>query len=308
MLSSDYYDILEVSRSAKDAEIQEAFRRKALRYHPDKCKDAFAAQIFNDVAEAYQILNNRHYRALYDQHGRRGLGRAQWIDKNHCGEPPYDEDPKFESVDLKLPGVVFEEFFANTNPFSAELANDAPIDESKIKQTQPPVQKTFYCTLEEINTGCEKIMTIFRKTPDGNEESRTLHIFVQRGWSEGFKVEFKATGNETKHLLPADIIYTMCECPHPRFQRDGDNLIYKYDISLKEALCGSTIHILTLDQRLLSIPTNYVIKPNTIHKVKGEGLPILNTENRGDLLIYFNIIFPDEINEHTKQKILELNL
>lgn len=310
MLSTDYYDILGITRSASEYDIKEAYRRHALRYHPAKCTpEENAESVFNDSGEAYQILIDKRLRALYDQYGRRGLGKAQWIDKNHSGEPPYQEDPKYDHVELKSATVVFEEFFATANPFAASLTRNENTDLNKKRHTQPPIQKYFYCTLEEIYHGCEKTVTLFRKTKEGENESRKLLISVEKGWESGMSVEFKGAGFETENLLPVDVKYTMKECPHPRFLRNQYDLIYTHNISLKNALCGETVHVLTLDERILSIPINYVVTPESSHIVKNEGMPKRGaSEEYGNLIIKFNMIFPNEINESTKKILTSLEI
>lgn len=308
MLSTDYYDILGITRSCTDFEIKEAYRRGALRYHSKKATEKDSSVIFNDIAEAYQILIDQRARALYDQYGRRGLGKAQWIDQNHNGGPPYQEDPKYEKIELKDSMVVFKEFFATANPFAASLTRNENKDLTKQKYPQPPVQNYYYCTLEEIYDGCQQTVTLFRKTKEGKNESRKLCITVEKGCKEGSTVKFKAAGNETENLLPADVFYTMKECPHPRFQRNNNDLIYTHDMTLKNALCGETVQILTLDGRKLLIPINYVVSTNSEHIVKNEGLPTGIEGEFGSLIIQFNIIFPKEVSELTKAQLLSIEI
>lgn len=306
MLSTDYYDILNITRSATLLHIREAYRQKALRYHPEKSHDTEAQIIFNDAAEAYQVLSNDRYRALYNQYGRRGLGVAQWIDKRHCGEPPYDEDPKFEKVQLEDSRTIFEQFFATTNPYEAELIGEKKVDFAEEKLPQPPTKETFFCTLEELYTGCEKTITKIIKTESGIEEPKDFHIVIPLGFRPGTQLKFNGAGNVSNYLLPADVIFTMEETSHARFTREGDNLVYKHNILLKKALCGTIVQVLTLDERLLSIPINYVVKPGTRHVVKNEGLPTLNDGEFGDLIIELNIIFPKVVPEKLKKEILKL--
>jgi DnaJ-class molecular chaperone len=250
----DYYNILGLTRSAELADIREAYRRAALKYHPDKSPVPDAKIRFNDASEAYQVLRNQRYRALYDRYGRRGLGMAQWIDENHSGEPPYSEDPQFEEVKFEDSTAIFNEFFATHNPHEAELLGDPKRDLHPSKHEQPPIYKTIYCTLEELYTGCQKSTKVYTKPM-----RKDLNIEVGKCWKNGTQVEFKGVGEESEKLLPADVIVTMEECPHPRFVREGNDLIYTHCVSLTDALCGTTVKVTTLDERILSIPINYVI-------------------------------------------------
>lgn len=307
MLSADYYDILGITRSCEEFEIKEAYRRAALRYHPKKSTEEGSSAIFNDIAEAYQILIDQRTRAIYDQYGRRGLGKAEWLDQNYNGDLP-NQEPKYENVELKDSMAVFEEFFATANPYAASLTRNEKEDLTCKKMPQPPVQNYYYCTLEEIYEGCQKTVTLFRKTKEGKNEARKLCIEVEKGCKAGVTVKFKAAGNETEKLLPADVFYTMKECPHPRFERNNNDLIYTHDIPLKKALCGETVQLLTLDGRKLSIPINYVVSTNSEHVVKNEGLPTGEEGKFGNLVIKFNIIFPKEVSERTKNQLSSIEI
>lgn len=309
MQSNDHYKVLGISRSCSIGDVKEAYRRNALRFHPDALDTEEAKEVFEKSSNAYQILSNPHYRALYDQYGHRGVGLATWIDKNASGEPPYSEEPKFTKVNIKDPKVLFEEFFATSNCFAAGLTGSAQEDLKEERQQQTKVDKIFYSTLEELyNGGVTKTLHFFRKNGRKYEE-KIMPVKIQKGWEEDAIVEFKGFGSETESLLPADVVYTLKVCPHPKFCREGNDLHYTCDISLTKALTGCCVHIRTLDERILSIPVVNIVNPNYTQKVIGEGMPIYGEEGKfGDLILHFNVAFPKTVDETLKQKILQLNL
>jgi len=94
-----------------------------------------------------------------------------------------------------------------------------------------------------------------------HEEEKILTIEVKPGWKSGTKITFPKEGDEKPGITPADIQFILKEKPHDRFKRNGNDLIYRYSCSLKQALLGLTIDVHTLDQRKLRIPINKIISP-----------------------------------------------
>lgn len=118
-------------------------------------------------------------------------------------------------------------------------------------------------------------------------------IEVKAGWKEGTKIKYPEEGDQSPGVIPADIEFVVKEKPHDRFKRDGNNLVMTVTLPLKDALCGTTIQVPTLDGRRLSVTIPSVSSPNYQHRVKGEGMPISKRPGtKGDLVISFNISFP----------------
>lgn len=111
--------------------------------------------------------------------------------------------------------------------------------------------------------------------------------------------------------MPADITFILEEKPHPRFARDGDNLIHKRTVNLEDALCGTRVQVMTLDNRQVTVDcTNDVITPGFHKVVRGEGMPVKGrVGHRGDLIVEFNVLFPHgTLSAAQKQKIKDLHL
>lgn len=109
---------------------------------------------------------------------------------------------------------------------------------SRAKQ-DPPVEHDLNVTLEEVLKGCTKKMKITRKiiNPDGQsvrKEDKVLTINVKPGWKAGTKITFQREGDQNAGCIPADIVFIIKDKPHPRFKRDGTDIIYTAKISLKE--------------------------------------------------------------------------
>jgi len=108
MMGKDYYQILGVSKGAADDEIKKAYRKLALKYHPDKNKSAGAEEKFKEVAEAYEVLSDKKKRDIYDKYGEDGLkgGAGSGNNANNYSYT-FHGDPR----------ATFAQFFGSSNPF-----------------------------------------------------------------------------------------------------------------------------------------------------------------------------------------------
>jgi len=123
-----------------------------------------------------------------------------------------------------------------------------------------------------------------------------LTINVKPGWKAGTKITFQKEGDQAPGTTPADIVFIIKDKPHEMFKRDGADIKYTAKITLREALCGCRIEVPTLQGGKVQLCYNEVIKPITTKRIQGQGLPFpKDTTKRGDLVINFDIKFPDSI-------------
>lgn len=236
------------------------------------------------------------------------------------------------------PHETFRMFFGNENPFqsffgggngggrqgffqfqSGRGMDDIDMEEpfsggqqrhgTRRKHQDPAVVKDLQVSLEEILTGTTKKLKITRKVlnQDGRTtraEDKILTIDIKPGWKAGTKVTFPKEGDQTPHNVAADIVFVIRDKPHPIFVRDGNDIKYKCRISLRDALCGTTIQVPTLSNRKIPLTLAEVVKPTTVKKIQGEGLPLSkNPSHRGDLVVEFDIVFPNSIPQAAKDKL-----
>ncbi|CAL9205640.1 unnamed protein product [Musa hybrid cultivar] len=335
----DYYKILGVDKSAKDDDLKKAYRKLAMKWHPDKNpnnkKEAEAK--FKQISEAYEVLSDPQKRAVYDQYGEEGL-KGQVPPPGSGGFDGGDESTTFR-FNPRSADDIFSEFFGFSSPFGGMGGGGSRggsrfpsrmggmFGEEMFGSTfrggegasmnfqQPrkaaPIENRLPCSLEDLYKGTTKKMKISREIVDASGKTKTveeiLTINIKSGWKKGTKITFPDKGNESPNIIPADIVFIIDEKPHDVFTREGNDLIATQKISLVEALTGYTVHLTTLDGRSLTIPINSVIHPGYEEVVVREGMPIPKDPSRkGNLRIKFDIRFPPRLTSEQKAGIKRL--
>lgn len=305
----EYYATLGVTRGATEDDLKRAYRKLAMRWHPDKNPDdkEKAAQQFQEIAEAYEVLSDKEKRAIYDQYGEEGL-RNGVADGEGGTRGGFDA-----SVDA---AKIFESFFGTQNPFADFGFGDTMPFGSSMRQSgpkqAPSVQSNLECSLEELFNGCTKRLNITRKRLADNglsliDDTKTLNIQVKPGWKRGTKITFPKEGDAAPGVNPADVVFVLVEKAHESFVREQNNLVYTAKLPLVEALTGCAVQVPTLDGRVLSIPCNEVISPGYQKVIPGEGMPYSREPGkRGNLILRFTIIFPDYISDQKKAELKKL--
>ncbi|XP_042066696.1 dnaJ homolog subfamily B member 4-like isoform X2 [Salvia splendens] len=315
----DYYKILQVDRSAKDDDLKKAYRRLAMKWHPDKNpnnkKDAEAK--FKTISEAYDVLSDPQKRAVYDQYGEEGL-KGQM--------PPPDASGFSGMRDGSGGGAsfrfnprnaddIFSEFFGFTSPFegmggmgggsrlggsafsrsmfgddiftslrNASSGGEGGSGGHGMSRKAVAIERKLPCGLEDLYKGTTKKMKISRDVIDSSGRPSSMEeilaIEIKPGWKKGTKITFPEKGNEQRVTQKT---------------------------SLVEALTGHTAQVTTLDGRNLTIPINSIVSPTYEEVVKGEGMPIPKEPGRkGNLRIKFNIKFPSRLTPEQKTGIKRL--
>lgn len=196
--------------------------------------------------------------------------------------------------------------------FRSQSFNMQGSPQRKQKIQDPPIEHDLYVTLEDINAGCQKKMKISKMvmSQDGSarKEEKILNINVKPGWKAGTKITFPKEGDQVPGKVPADIVFIIRDKPHSHFRREGSDIKYTSKISLRQALCGTVIKVPTLYGETLTISTvGEVVKPNTVKRLQGRGLPFpKEPSRRGDLLVAFDIQFPNQLNQGAKDILADL--
>ncbi|KAJ3670615.1 hypothetical protein LUZ60_008041 [Juncus effusus] len=337
----DYYKVLQVDKKASDDDLKKAYRKLAMKWHPDKNpnnkKDAEAK--FKQISEAYEVLSDPQKRQIYDQYGEEGLkGQVPPPGGSGGSTTFYSGDiPTSFHFNPRNANDIFAEFFGSSSPFSNMRGGTGPggmrfssgifgddffgssfgnneginVNMNNRQMKAQAIERSLPCSLEELYKGTTKKMKISREIADASGKTipveEIITIDVKPGWKKGTKITFPEKGNEQPNVIPADLVFIIDEKPHPIFTRDGNDLVTTQKISLSEALTGYTCHINTLDGRTLNIPINGIISPNYEEVVRNEGMPVpKDPSKKGNLRIKFDIRFPNRLTGEQKTGIKRL--
>ncbi|XP_060941875.1 dnaJ homolog subfamily B member 13-like [Limanda limanda] len=307
-MADDYYETLEINRNATDADIKKAYRRLALKFHPKSSKEEGSSDRFSQLGEAYEVLSDPRKKATFDKFGEEGL---------KGGIPPeFGRGGAWSSKYAyhRNPEKTFKQFFGGDNPFAVFSANDVPLHFGGLKpvvvKTQDlPIERDLHLSLDDLFLGCTKKIKISRRVMNeggytSSIKDKILSIDVNPGWREGTRIVFSKEGDQGPNSIPADIVFLVRQKSHPLFERQDDDLIYKTQISLDMALTGFSVNVQTIDGRLLNIPINDIVHPTYRKVVPGEGMPLFqDPSQRGDLIIHFDIQFPEKLSADRKHLI-----
>ena len=178
-------------------------------------------------------------------------------------------------------------------------------------QQDAPIEYPLGVTLEELFSGCTKKMKISRNilNPDGTTslQTKVLSIDIKRGWKAGTKITYAKEGDQSIGRTPADLVFVVQEKPHPYFTRSGNDLLHTVDLSLCHALTGGSVEILTIEGGTVQLPLTEIVNPQTEMKIPGHGMCFSKQPDiRGDLVIKFNIKFPQHLSPRNKSELSRL--
>ncbi|XP_066999256.2 dnaJ homolog subfamily B member 13 [Anabrus simplex] len=292
----DYYGVLNLKKNCSDYDIKQSFRSLILQFNPERQKDKSVYDIFCLTAEAYDVLSNKFYRAVYDQYGEEGLKRGIPGPDDYIQPYVYHGDP-FRT---------FREFFGTTSPYADLLDylwKPLPLyslPEGKgVKRKEPPLIRPLLLTLNEVFQGGLKKQKIQRRVLIGCDQTTTelrekiLCIPIKPGLPPGTVFTFPEEGDQGPTIIPSDVVFITEDIPHDTFRREDNDLIMVTKVNLREALVGTVLIVNTLDNKKLRVPITDIISPDFEKIVEDEGMPFMeNPEQRGNLIIKFEIDFP----------------
>ena len=272
----DYYNTLGISKSASEADIKAAYRKMAMKHHPDRGGDE---KKFKEVTEAYETLSDPQKKQMLDM----GV------------------DPNAQHTSYRQ-GSPFE-FHFNTGNFEDVFSNfgfgGRPVRKNKTLNVNIEV------TLEDILKG--RVIDAEIGIPSGSK--RLVNIEVPPGIENGQQIRYRGMGEHTlKDAPPGDLIVNVFVKEHPIFQRQGDMLMIKKFISPWDAMLGSDITIETIDKKTLTIGIPAGTQPDTVLSCRGGGLTNMRPKVRGNLLIKIQIEIPKNLNSEQKTAVEQTKL
>jgi curved DNA-binding protein len=310
----DYYDILGVSKDATIDEIKKTYRKLARQHHPDvNPGDETAEERFKEINEAYEVLSDPEKREKYDRFGsqwkqyREAGGRpedfnwGQWT-AQPGGQRVYTQRVSPEEFEEMFGGGLggFSDFFETLFGGSGRGATGGfrEYGYSPRPQRGRDQGHTVRINLEEAFHGTNRVLQW--------EDGRRIEAKIPRGVRTGSRVRLSGQGQPGMSGGQAGDLYIRVEVePHPRFQRDGDDLRITVPLDLYTALLGGEVPVSTFDRSVqLTIPPE--TQNGKIFRLSGLGMPNLrNPDQRGDLYVSVDVRLPQNLSEREKDLLQE---
>jgi curved DNA-binding protein len=299
MATRDYYDILGVNKNASDEELKKAYRKLAMKYHPDRNPNKKEAEErFKELNEAYAVLSDKEKRKQYDTFGQEGFRQ------------------RFSQEDI-FRGFDFEDIFSNLFggrgrrefrsggrggfDFSDLFGRGGYQDMGRVPQKGEDMSYEWPITLEEAAFGGEKKVSL----PKGNKVEE-IYVKIPPGIPSGKKLRVAGKGAAGRNGGPPGDLYLQISIRnHPIFIREGDDLLVEKEIAFSEAVLGTTVEVPTLEGiKKVKIPPG--TQCHTKMRLKGLGVPRFQGSGRGDEYVKVIVKVPKRVGEKTRKLIEEL--
>lgn len=313
MAKRDYYNVLGVPRESSPEDLKKAFRKLAMKFHPDKnAGDKSAEEKFKEVNEAYDTLSDPKKRQLYDQFGHAGpqagpggpgYGPFQGGFAGGFGGQGFDPRQAGNEGFQDMFGDLFGEFFGAEQGAGNRRRGGF--------RTAPPergadLRYTLTVTLEEAATGCEKRISFVRRR-NGREDTAKLSITVPAGVKSGQRLKLRGEGDGSAgaNSKPGDLYVIVNFQDHLLFKRKDNDILMELPISFVDALLGTSVEVPTLTGKAsLTIPSG--THPGQIFRLKGKGFPDIGGYAPGDMLVKIVVDVPNGLNVEEKQAVEKL--
>ncbi len=316
MAKRDYYEVLGVKKSATGDEIKKAYRKLAMKHHPDRNQgNKQAEERFKEINEAYAVLSDKEKRQQYDQFGPSGFSQRYSQEDIFRGFDISDllKDLGFSGFGGGRRGAKvhyggFEDLFGQGGPRGRQTADYGdmfPGGEYQTRSQSPPkgqdVHSVLNLTFQEGAFGGEKKVK-FQK--GGKVEEVTVKI--PPGIESGKKLRLAGKGMEGGRGIPAGDLYLEVNvADHPLFKREGSDITLDKEIKISEALLGTTVEVPTLDgSKHIKVPPGS--QSHSRIRLKGFGLPHFQGGGRGDEYVRVLIKYPKNLSEKQKNLVEEL--
>jgi DnaJ family protein A protein 2 len=319
-MSTEFYDLLKIKKTATKEEIKTAYRQQAKIHHPDKGGDA---EQFKRITAAYKVLIDDNTRAIYDKHGKEGLERPNM--------------PKFPTDLNDILGGFFRFFDGmeqaqSTQPL-VKIYSVSLEDLCNHKTVKIPIERKRCCpcTANERSTICQecggqgvkisiiRLNSIMAQQKVENcrkcngkgrifgcknceqgyiKETKEFEINLTPDMDNNHIIEFEHEGNQEPGVVVGNLVVVLKLEEHKTFKRKNNDLFCSKKITLKEALCGFTISIHHPRGDEVKIENGDIIKPGEVIKIEGQGV----TDN-SVMHVQFEIVFPEELTEKQKRSL-----
>ncbi len=323
MSKKDFYSVLGVERKATEDEVKKAYRKLAMKWHPDKNPgDKKAEDKFKEITEAYEVLSDDKKRKMYDQFGHastnagfggfsqgQGFGGAGGAGgfggfggfNREAGGTGYSQSGGDPFQDIF--GDVFSDIFGQRgDPRGGAAAGGA-----RRRQVRgSDLRYTMSVTFEDVATGSERVISYIRQRDDKDETAK-LSVNIPAGVKDGQKLKLNGEGDvPTGGGAPGDLYVVIQVQEHALFKREESDLVLDLPISFTEAILGTNQEVPTLTGKaLIRVPPG--THSGQIFRLRGKGFPKIGSQGvAGDMLVRVLVDTPAQISARQKELIEEL--
>lgn len=280
----DYYEILGVSKNASSAELKAAYRKQALKWHPDRNKAPEATEKFKEINHAYEVLSDPKKKEMYDQYGKDAFEKGGFGQRGPAGAQTGNYGPftytyssgggnPFEGFDMggfSDPFDIFEQFFGGFGRTG----------QSRSRRDVYEMNLTF----DEAVAGVEKKTVI---------KGKNKTIKIPAGVDDGMRIRF------------ADFDVQVRVQSHPKFKREGQDVYIEQEISFKTASLGGVVDVPTVTGSV-KLRIRPGTQSGTTVRLRGQGITHPQSSRKGDQYVIYKIQVPQHISSKAKQLLEEL--
>ncbi len=303
----DYYEQLGVKKDATADQIKKAYRKLAMKYHPDHAKgDKEAEEKFKKISEAYAVLSDPEKRKQYDEYGASGF-QQRFSQEDIFRGFDFSEILKEFGFGGKAGNVRFS--FGGGSPFGAGASGfgggASPFGGRGRRQAAPKGSDLIYelgLTIQEVAKGTTKTVAIQQ-----DQKVDRIEVKIPKGLVPGQKLRLAGKGEPSPYGgPPGDLFIQPYLLPDPVFEVDGLDLTVQRDIKLTEAILGTTVTVPLIDGKTVSLKVPPGVNHKTRMRLGGKGLPGLKGGSHGDLFVRIHVTMPKQLTEQQRQWIIDL--
>lgn len=286
----DYYEVLGVSKSASDDEIKKAYRKLAVKYHPDRNPgDKEAEAKFKEINEAHEVLSDKQKRARYDQFGHAGVGGAGGFGGGGAAGNPFGG--------FNFNGQTFNFDFGGAGGFDDILGSIFGFGGARRPRRGADYQTSVTLTFEEA---------IFGTTKEVSANGENIKIKVPAGIDDGMSIRLRGKGGEAPEgsTEKGDLYVKIKVKPHKNLTREGAIILSEETINMVDAALGCEIEVETVDGSVtMKVPAG--TQSGTPFKLSGHGVPFRADGDRGPHIVTVIVETPKNLSRRQKELLEE---
>ncbi len=303
MSETDYYKILGVAKDASEPEIKKAYRKLAMKYHPDHADgDKAAEERFKKISEAYAVLSDGEKRKQYDTFGADGFQQRFTQEDIFRG---FDFSEILKEFGFGGGGRGFKFSFGGGAPFGSTAGLGGGSHFGAGRQRAPKGTDLMYelpLTLQEIAGGVRKTVAF-----EHGGKTRKIVVRIPKGLGDGKKLRLPGKWDPSAYGgAPGDLYVKVRQIKDPQFEVEGADVLVSREVKLSESLLGTQVRVPTLDGASLTLN----VPPGTRHRTKlrvpGRGLPVHGENRNGDLFVIIQVNLPKHLTERQRELVGQL--